>query len=137
MLIAGVIAVGLFCFASGTKSSIKLELSLRRWGMGRVVVIESESSDVEITRRTTYRFGPLGFLRTERIALVVLGTNELRVGDIGYNPPDKQGLWSVLAVEQRHEFEDGTARPGVLLRFVNGGEGWVPREKIGKVLVGR
>ena len=43
-----------------------------------------------------------------------------------------------MATEHRHEFDDGTDRDGVLVRSsINGGEGWLPREKLGKVLVGR
>ena len=138
LLITGVLAVGLFSIASGTKSKITVELSLRRWGMGRMVLVESESDDAEITRRTSYRVGPLGFLRTERIALEQLGTNELRVGDIGYNPSDKRELWRVLATERNHAFDDDTVKDGVLVRSsINGGETWLPREKMGKVLVVR
>ena len=41
-------------------------------------------------------------------------------------------------VERWREFDDGTERDGVLVRSTgNGGEAWLPREKIGKVLVGR
>ena len=137
LLITGVIAVGLFCITSGTKSGIKVDLNLKGWGLGRLLT-ESESGDAEITRRTLYRVGPLGFLRTERIALEQLGTNELRVGDIGYNPSDKRELWRVLATERNHAFDDDTVKDGVLVRSsINGGEDWLPREKLGKVLVGR
>ena len=44
----------------------------------------------------------------------------------------------MLPVEKEHEFEDDSVRAGVLVRdHVNGREGWLPREKLGKVLVGR
>jgi hypothetical protein len=44
----------------------------------------------------------------------------------------------VLATERKHEFDDDTDRAGVLVRSsVNGGEAWMPREKLRNVLVGR
>jgi hypothetical protein len=139
LLITGAIAVGLFYIASRTKSDdMNVELNLKRWGMGRVVLIESESGNAEITRKTSYRVGPLGFLRSERVALVVLGTNAVHVGDRLYDPTTKREIWTVLAVEKRHEFDDGTDRDRVLVRHSGQyGEAWLPRKKIGKVLVGR
>jgi hypothetical protein len=44
----------------------------------------------------------------------------------------------LFATERKHELDDDTNRDGVLVRSsVNGGEAWLPREKLGKVLVGR
>jgi hypothetical protein len=50
----------------------------------------------------------------------------------------KREVWRVLAVERQHEFDDDTIHDGVLVRSsINGSEAWMPREKLGKVLVGR
>ena len=78
------------------------------------------------------------FSRTEVPSPGVLGTNTLQLGDRLYDPATRRELWRVLAIERRHEFEDGTDRDGVLVTScVTGGEAWLPREKLGKVLVGR
>ena len=86
-----------------------------------------------------FRFGPL-HTYTVRVEMEKqpLGTNQLHVGDILYDPATKREIWQVLKVERWHEFDDGTERDAVLVRSTgNGGEAWLPREKIGKVLVGR
>jgi hypothetical protein len=42
-------------------------------------------------------------------------------------------LWTVLATERKHQFDDDTDRDGVLVHSsVNGGEAWVPREQLGR-----
>src|SRR5580765_7006824 len=50
------------------------------------------------------------FSRTEVPSPGVLGTNVLRVGDHLYDPASKREIWTVLAVERKHEFDDGTER---------------------------
>ena len=67
-----------------------------------------------------------------------LGTNTVHVGDRLYDPATKGEIWQVLKVERWHEFDDGTERKGVLVpSIVNGGQTWMPTEKMRKVLVGR
>ena len=65
LLITGAIAVGIFYILSGPKSASNVELNLKQWGMGRVVLNESESGNTEI------REGP-------HIVLVPLASYERR-----------------------------------------------------------
>jgi hypothetical protein len=80
--------------------------------------------------------GPLDvFTATSQSEPEPLGTKTVHVGDHLYDPPTKAETWRV---KRKHEFDDDTFHDGVLVRSaIDGGEGWLPRKKIGKVLVGR
>ena len=90
-----------------------------------------------LLRTKRSQFGPLVYERYRFEKRVIVGTNEVRVGDVLYDPATMREIWRILAVEKQHEFQDETVQPGVLVRDMHGTEAWMPREKLGKVLVGR
>lgn len=123
--------------------------NFRDWHFGRyetrmpfkfspvISFVRSEQTMILVT--SGFHFGPLHvFSVRSEMEPQPLGTNEVKVGMVLLDPATQREIWRVLAVERKHEFDDDTDRDGVLVRStVNGGEGWLPREKIGKVLVGR
>jgi hypothetical protein len=112
------------------------------WRLGtinttNVSATTNSAAEVRVTRG--YQVGPVRFFTSwVKPEPQPLGTNQLHVGDMLFDPTTKRELWTVLATERKHEFDDDTDRDGVLVRSrTNGGESWMPREKLGKVLVGR
>src|SRR5688500_15970615 len=69
------------------------------------------------------------------INLIAIGTNTLKAQMMIYDPHSRRFRGEVLATDNAHEFPDGTIRPGVLLKAVNGIEAWVPRENLREGLV--
>jgi hypothetical protein len=129
-------------FSVKSSSTRKLQFDFLNWtffGVEKVHLLGTNNSGAkDIT--TEYHLGPVTFstFRHEPDAPQAIGTNKVHVGDRLYDPISKREIWRVLAVERKHEFDDDTDRDGVLVRSsVNGGEAWMPREKLGKVLVGR
>lgn len=67
--------------------------------------------------------------------LVPLGSNFVTKGATYYNPENRKAIGTILDTTEAYEFDDGTVRPGVLVRGANGAESWVPRENMDRVLV--
>ena len=136
------ISVVLLCARSPGGSAWQLSIHPTNWWVSRTAserVLGFRSPAAYKRICVSYNIGPIVVSRfVEEAFPQPLGTNTLQVGDCLYDPTSKREIWTVLAVEKLHEFDDGTDRDGVLVCSTgNGGESWLPREKLGKVLVGR
>ncbi len=67
--------------------------------------------------------------------LVPLGRNVVTKGATYYNPENRKAIGTILDTSNAYEFDDGTIRPGVLVKRSDGLEAWVPRKNMDRVLV--